>query len=233
MILSHRLKFIFIKTSKTAGTSIELALEPICGEGDVCAPLRKHPDRKAREAEAGYRARNDRGRFMPRFNPAKPGRQLLADYNDLLKGRRFYNHMSAFEIRARAGRDVFDRYFKFCFERNPWDKMVSAFFWEKDRINVPKDFDAYVAKGRLRSGFDQYAIGGKPAVDFIGRFESLDDDYRKALAKIGIADPPPLPHAKGGFRPRDKSYRDYYTPSSRDAVARQFAREIALLGYEF
>ena len=53
------------------------------------------------------------------------------------------------------------------------------------------------------------------------------------MARIGIADPPPLPHAKGGFRPRDKSYRDYYTPATRDAVARQFAREIELLGYEF
>lgn len=235
MILSHRHRFIFVKTSKTAGTSIEIALEPVCGEDDVCAPLQKHPDRpNLKEGESAYRPRNFRGSFPIRLNPDAPLRQFVADVKNLREGRRYYNHMSAFEIRSRAGHAVFDSYFKFCFERNPWDKAVSAFFWEKDRLkNIPQDFETYVQKRKLPSRFNLFTMGGKLAVDFVGKFENLEEDYRLACAKFGLSDPPPLPRAKGNFRPKDKTYRDYYTDASRKAVAKQFAREIDLLGYMF
>jgi len=39
MIVSHEHKFIFLKTKKTAGTSIELALTELCGPQDVITPL--------------------------------------------------------------------------------------------------------------------------------------------------------------------------------------------------
>ena len=35
MILSHKYKFIFLKTRKTAGTSLEIALSRFCEEGDI------------------------------------------------------------------------------------------------------------------------------------------------------------------------------------------------------
>ncbi|MGQ0742390.1 MAG: hypothetical protein ACT4OG_08895 [Alphaproteobacteria bacterium] len=234
MILSHRHRLIFIKTSKTAGTSIELALEPICGPEDVCAGLHKHAGRRSGRAdEYGYRARNYRGLFVPRWNPDRPWRQFERDLYDLWRGRKFYNHMSAFEVRARAGRQVFDSYFKFCFERNPWDKAVSQFFWEKGKPGVHGDFETFVRSPRLRSRFDLYAMGGKPVMDYIGRYETLEEDFCTALTRAGIAEPPALPRAKAAYRPEPADYRKHYSPQSRDAVARKFAREIELFGYSF
>ena len=50
MIVSHEHKFIFLKTIKTAGTSIEAALAQICGPDDIITPYREasEKDRKGR-----------------------------------------------------------------------------------------------------------------------------------------------------------------------------------------
>ena len=35
MIISHKHKFIFFKTRKTAGTSLQIALSEFCGSDDI------------------------------------------------------------------------------------------------------------------------------------------------------------------------------------------------------
>jgi hypothetical protein len=44
MILSHEHKFIFLRTKKTAGTSIELALSELCGPDDIITPLTREDE---------------------------------------------------------------------------------------------------------------------------------------------------------------------------------------------
>ena len=39
MIVSHEHRFIFLKTRKTAGTSVEIALSGICGPDDIITPI--------------------------------------------------------------------------------------------------------------------------------------------------------------------------------------------------
>lgn len=77
MIISHQHKFIFIKTKKTAGTSIEIALSKICGEQDIITPVSPE-DEKTRMA-LGYRG----------------------PQNYIINGARlFYNHIPASDVRA-------------------------------------------------------------------------------------------------------------------------------------
>ena len=83
MIISHRHKFIFLKTSKTAGTSIEIALSQICGEEDVITPLAKE-DEELRRLLSCRSSQN----YLPELSRLRqrPNRQLT-------KQEGFFNHM--------------------------------------------------------------------------------------------------------------------------------------------
>jgi len=54
MIISHKYKFIFVKTAKTAGTSIEIFLSQHCGPMDVITPIILHVKPHSARNYAGY-----------------------------------------------------------------------------------------------------------------------------------------------------------------------------------
>ena len=238
MIVCHAHKFIFLKTRKTAGTSIEAALAHLCGPDDIVTPI-SPKDEPLRGDGAG--PRNHRGRFNPVPELFLPGTDKTRTVRDAWRGRKFFNHIGAAQIRNRLGRATWDSYFKFCFERNPWDKMVSRFHWDNRGKTPPLTWDEFLAKGEFRSDVGLYTINGALAVDFVGRYEHLEEDLNEALTRVGITDKLELPRAKGGHRPsnqdgpkKDKAdFHDYYKDGDREIVARAFAREIELFDYEF
>lgn len=230
MIVCHRHKFIFLKTRKTAGTSIEAALAPLCGPDDIVTPI--SPKDEPLRGEAGA-ARNFSGRFNPLPELFVPGTDRTRTLRDAWRGRKYFNHMSAVQVRNRLGRETWDSYFKFCFERDPWDKMVSRFHWDNRGRVPPMTWAEFLARGEFRSDVGLYTIDGELAVDFVGRYEHLAEDLNKALAEVGITTQPDLPKAKAGHRPSPEGNRDYYSDADREIVAAAFAREIELFGYEF
>ena len=62
MLISHKHKFIFLKTPKTAGTTTEILLSAICGHEDVITPVTKKDEQLRREF-CGRNAQN----FKPSF----------------------------------------------------------------------------------------------------------------------------------------------------------------------
>ena len=106
VIASHQHRFIFLKTRKTAGTSVEIALSKVCGPDDIITEI--SPEDEALRREAG-------GRPPQNFqSPPLP--------------RKAYNHMGAKAVRELVGEQTFDDYFTFAIERNPWDAVVSLYF---------------------------------------------------------------------------------------------------------
>jgi Sulfotransferase family len=126
-------------------------------------------------------------------------------------------------------------YFKFAFERNPWDRQVSAYHFRYRDTKPAPPFSSYMRRRRRAwiNNYEIYSIDGTPCVDFIGRFESLDSDLCKALQQAGVSFDQELPRAKTNFRANEKHYRDYYDDETRKIVADWYAPEIGLLHYEF
>ena len=230
MIISHEHRFIFLKTKKTAGTSIELALSQLCGPDDVIPPITAS-DEALRAPGSGPRNWRMHGWWQskrPLFKRSwlKLGPQ---DYG-------FYNHMPAAEARTLLNDDaIWNSYFKFAFDRNPWDRQVSAYHFRYRRKATPPPFARFLEDGKRArlNNFEIYSLDGEPCVDFLGRFESLAADFRHVLSELGLAFDHALPRAKGSIRKNGKHYRDYYDDHTREVVGEWYAREIKLLGYRF
>ena len=229
MIISHSHRFIFIKSRKVAGTSVELFLSQFCGERDIITPL--GPDEELRQ---GVTPRN-----FSLSGRCHGYRRLVRGWK--LVGRSaigyggFYSHIPAKEIRRLIGEEIWNGYYKFTIERNPWDRQVSLYHWHYRDIDAKPSFDLFIRSPfhrKISPNFDTYAIGGKIATNYVCRYETLEDDLAFVLRQVGIDSGVNLPRAKGGNR-SERAWRDYYTPRTRDIVGRWYAREIAALGYSF
>lgn len=230
MIISHQHRFIFIKTAKTAGTSIEFALSPLCGPDDVVTPVSMKEERERGE----HGARN--------YELPVSKRPLLWPLMRFLgrdpryTGEEFYNHMGAKRIRAMVGEKVWNGYYKVAVERNPWDREVSNYWFRTRRAKERPSFRDFVLDPKLHhplKNFHAYSIDGRVAVDRVLRFENLTAELGEFLARVGIGTVPELPHQKGNLRPKGVPYRDYYDEETRAAVARLYPDEIRAFGYTF
>ncbi len=86
------------------------------------------------------------------------------------------------------------------------------------------------ADAHFRSQHTFVAVGGALAVDFLGRYERLAEDFETVRRRIGLPDLE-LPRLQAAREPVD--YAERYTPSARRAVEARFARDIELFGYAF
>ncbi len=229
MIVSHEHKFIFLKTKKTAGTSVELALSELCGPGDIISPLTTIDEARRATSRGAQNWRLHGWWGSPR--PLLKRRWIKFTAEDY----GFYNHMPAAEARALIDDRQWRSYFKFAFDRNPWDRQVSFYHHRFRGEKTPPPFASFLREDQHArvNNYDIYSIDGLVAVDFVGRYESLEDDLKLALERVGLSLPAALPRAKSTFRRDSTPYRDYYDEETRDLVARWYAREIEFLDYAF
>jgi len=232
MIISHKHKFIFLKTKKTAGTAIEAALSELCGPLDVITPYRE-------ESEADRKGRGPQNYRIE--HPLKPKRPLLRRF--LMRPERyyhpsvgFYEHMPAWRVRDYVGEEVWRSYFKFAFDRNPWDRQVSWYLYKTKTKRTRPSFERFMADraSAFVSNYAIYTLDGSLAVDFVGRYESLEEDLNKALELAGAQKRLKIPRTNiTPNKDESRGYRSYYSPDTRAVVAEWYESEISLLGYGF
>lgn len=148
---------------------------------------------------------------------------------------------------------MFARLFKFGFVRNPWDRMVSAYYhFQHERQDLLRahqlvDFPAFAAwllkaplmefsrptlVQALRRPQRDYLVDldNSLLVDFVGRYENLLGDYRTIVRKLQMTELS-LPHKRRGKRHRD--YRSHYTDETAEMVGEHFKVDLTTFSYRF
>ncbi len=210
VLVSHNHKFIFLKTRKTAGTSVEMALEHVCAPaGHVAAE--KTPTRMSEQGIIG-------SRISPITLPPQPA---------LEKGL-WYNHKSAKEIREDLGVERFERYLKITTVRNPFDRCVSAFHWlrkpesakAKNFAELRQKFQDFILAEKWKTDTHNALIKGEYIIDRTLRFETLKPELAKDLnIAVNIN---AMPHVKSTHETRkDYAVADYYNQACIDTVRRR------------
>ena len=203
MIISHKYKFIFVKTRKTAGTSLEVTLSKYCGPEDVFSVI----------------------------NPPEEGHEPRNYMIDQSAGLEYYNHMPAREMKAQIGEEIWNSYFKFCYERHPYLKAVSLYRMHRHHYKGDKTqytFDRWLIPQNLPIDFDLYTDeDGKPMVDQIFRYRSLNETFPAVCQKLGIPCQGLESRAKSTY---EKAQVDL-TPAHKAFLQEQYAREFAAFGF--
>lgn len=220
IVISHKKKFIFIHVPKTGGNSINLAL------GDYC------------DSDFSFRRVTTKD---------------IETYGlDVSLTNEATGHLLPSEVMKVVGPDKWKEYFKFGFVRNPFERLVSDFFYLKKKAEegVGKEETFYFTK-RIKEisdivNFREYVLllqkkininasrwlcneEGNTLVDFVGRFERLQDDFDLVCKKIGLENRK-LPLSNSTCHEHYSKYYDYET---RRIVEALFWKDLNIFGYKF
>jgi hypothetical protein len=211
MLVSHRKQFIYTKTAKTASTSVESYFEPWC------------------QAEGVWEFRHAREETV---SPAG----IIGYRGDDTGGKTWFNHMAAVDIRRLLGDDTWDSYFKFAVIRDPFDKLLSGYFFSQRPTGTDEElitgFREWVKAGGAIIDRHTYTIDGKLCLDYFIRHEALEAGSREICDRLGLeVDLQRLPRLKDGFRQRHIPLAAYYDEEVKRIVSDLYAFELEAFGY--
>lgn len=208
MIISHQHRFIFAAVPKTGTHSVRQALREHMSEDDI----------------------EQVGLFVNKRFP----------YEDLAAIR--HGHLPLRQVRPHLGDEAFASYLKFAFVRNPYDRFVSyCAFMTRERgtfLQAPQEVMEHLL---FREPPEHHILfqpqasvlvdddGRTLLADIVGRVENMQASYDEICERIGI----PSRQLERVNSSKRGDYRQYYTTALADAVAKRYALDIDLFGYQF
>ena len=216
--INHDLKAIYIHIHKTGGTTIAINLKKYYGFNNYYLHRPDHAEYCFHKTKKKYI--NYENRFHGVINYYKTSPYINKKMN-----------MTPYK---------WDTYFKFCFIRNPYDKIVSA--WNHvNRFNIPfKNFlnldktvndveYMHMFMPQFRSMINEKA---QKYIDYIGKFENLEEDFEIILKKIGIKKILHDPNKKLNVRIHNKFNMYYEDQETLDKVNMFLKEDFDNLDYE-
>jgi hypothetical protein len=253
MPISHKHKVIFVHIPKTGGTSIANSLE-------------MNPFRQSRWRESvlkvlipyasKYSVLAGRCKKKPVLRSIIEKVALCFSYPDVLygyDGNYRLHHLPANLIKEYVSEKVFQTYFKFAIVRNPWDRLVSEFFWRQqirkedcgtfeqfvrslnkwypnDRLTPCKPPFLYYCDHAHFLSQSRYIFDtkGRQLVDHIFCFENIQEDFAFFRQKLGVYI---------GLEMKNKTshrhYSHYYNRVTQQIVHDYYQEDIKRFGYSF
>lgn len=229
MIVCHRKKFIFVKTAKAAGSSLEVFLSKHCGVEDIVTPLSP--------PEEGHDPRNHSGLFNPFPEMVASRLRCWSETKRCLALRSpFYSHLPARIARCRLGDEIWNSYYKFTVERNPWDKTLSHHAMMSALKPGGMTLPEYFNKGKFCHNAPIYTDWNEDTVmvDRFIRYDRLNEDLGEICQHLGIPFEGMLAEqSKTSYRSDHRHYREVFTHEQAAIIRQAFRKEIDLHGFEF
>lgn len=168
-----------------------------------------------------------------------------------------YKHSTAADIREYVGENIWNDYFVFSFVRNPWDVVVSKYFWwhitpgewddsakEKKRMIMSMTFDQYVRQKQFDANFslakflrtdDSRGSDRNPFPDIglIGKYESLQRDFSQICRHLGLPQVNLAMANRSVQLRKNRPFATYYNKETKEIVEHAYQDDIRLFGYSF
>ena len=226
MVVCHKKKFIFIKTKKTASSSFEIALSEYCDDKDIITQLSEEEDRYRK-----FLFKRGSQNYHYDFENSHRSKEEIIQFLD--KGKKFNRHITSSVAKELLSPPIWNEYFKFAVERNPFDRIVSLYYWRGiDAKGV--DINEYVnnCPSEILSNSSYYMHNNKLLVDKVFKLEDQDEISSYLTNHLNLSPTFKLPKYKA------KSYtrKPDITPASLNTesinkIRQACAFEMELLGY--
>lgn len=206
MIVATSPRFIFLALQKTGSSSVELALRPWRSTPWTAWLM-----------------------FRYRYFTDKPTGEV-------------FKHVSAAVAKDLVGQRMWQQSFTFAFVRNPWDRMVSLYHYHRSLDGTPfqekagrmtfREWLLAGGTGSAKRSMTDFMLDrdGRHIVDFVGRFESLEEDFAHVARELDLD--LQLPHVNRSRRDA-RSYREFYDDDTAALVGERHRRDIETFDYEF
>jgi len=150
-----------------------------------------------------------------------------------------------------------NKFFKFAFVRNPWDRFLSAFLflkgggvtvedklWSKRYLSNFKDFESFVCTlkdERYRKKILEWKhfmpqwqfvcdSNSENRMDFIGQFENLGSDFEYVKKRLNVDEKISLKNLNASYK---KNYRDHYSFFLQNLIYEIYKEDVKLFNYTF
>lgn len=246
MLISHKYKFIFFKSLKTASTSTFTFFTPYCLPKNLAQTF--DYDERPQKKHLGFYEEG------------------IVGNKNAIKNIRHVKPKEVKIITDKINPSIWNDYFKFVNIRNPWDMVVSRYFFNKNYCNLKKNkteennaeeieinteeindkeisfykfvkkiYERFISGNEKVTRRDLYTLEEKYFCNFHIRYENIKEDIKEVCYNCNINnfEIEKLKNFNSEFRPKKNDYRLMYNETTKKLINEMYLIDIEKFKYNF